>query len=386
MIYLDYMATTPVDPKVAKVMQECLTLSGDFGNPASVTHRFGFLAKERVEAARCQMADLIQADPREVIFTSGATESINLALKGAALHYQRQGKHIVTMATEHKAGLDTCAYLESVGFEVTYLKPTASGLLDLNELEKVLREDTILVSIMHVNNETGIIQDIQAIGELLALRGILFHVDAAQSLGKCRIDLGVLPVSMMSFSSHKIYGPKGCGALYIRRKPRTQLVPQIHGGGHELGLRSGTLPTHQIVGMGEACRLAHVHMDEEVQRVKLLRDRLYQGILTLSGIRLHGDLQNMVCGCLNISVEGIDGESLVHSLYDLALSTGSACNAANPSPSHVLTAMGVSRQEANRSLRISVGRFTSTAEVERAILRMIEQVTRLRALSPLWVQ
>lgn len=385
LIYLDYMSTTPVDPSVGKVMHDCLTIEGDFGNPASNTHRFGFLAKERVSIARKAVADLVGADAKEIIFTSGATEAINLALKGAAMHYQRQGKHIITMQTEHKAGLDVCAWLESMGFEVTYLPPQPSGLLDLELLQSMIRDDTILVSIMHVNNETGVIQDIQAIGEMLKERGVLFHVDAAQSLGKVPINLSELPVSLMSFSAHKIYGPKGCGALYVRRRPRVQLVPQMHGGGHEMGLRSGTLPVHQIAGMGAACAIAQSRFSEDVKRIRALRDRLYQGVMSLEGIRLHGDLNQCVYGCMNISVAGVDGESLIHSLYDLAISQGSACNAANPEPSHVLSAMGVSRQEANRSLRISVGRFTSEADIDRAILRITEQVSRLRAISPLWV-
>lgn len=381
-IYLDYMATTPVDPRVIEAMQSCLGFDGVFGNPASNTHRFGWQALEHVENARAQVAALLNADPREIIFTSGATEAINLALKGAAQFYARQGKHIITMRSEHKAVLDTCAYLSSQGFEVTYLNPEPNGLLNLNALQEAIRPDTIIASIMHVNNETGVIQNIAEIGRLLKEKGVLFHVDAAQSVGKLSLDLQALPVDLMSLSSHKIYGPKGIGALYVRRRPRVQLVPQMHGGGHEMGYRSGTLATHQIVGMGAAYAIAQSQLAEEPQRIAALRDRLWAGIVNLGGLERHGDPMQMVCGCLNFSVEGVDGESLVHALHDLAISQGSACNSANPEPSHVLTSMGVSRAQANRSLRMSVGRFTTVADIDLAIVRINEQVGRLRDLSP----
>lgn len=369
------MATTPVDPRVADVMTQCIKT--DFGNPAS-QHGFGFAARTRVEYARLQVANLIHADAKEIIFTSGATESVNLALKGAALFYQRQGKHIITMSTEHKAVLDTYRYLSSLGFEITYLNPEKNGLLDLKKLENAIRPDTILTSIMHVNNETGVIQDIAAIGKLLRSSGVLFHVDAAQSIGKIPIDLKKLSVDLMSLTSHKIYGPKGVGALYVRRQPRVQLIVQMHGGEHENGLRSGTLPTHQIVGMGEACAIAEKMMSNEIPRIEKLRDQLWKNLSALPGIYLNGDEKNRVCGCLNIFIDDIDAELLLKNLPDIAISTGSACNAVDPEPSHVLIAMGLSRAQANRSFRFSVGRFTTLNDIDIASARVIEEIKRIR--------
>ncbi len=383
-IYLDYMSTTPVDPQVAAKMRDCLEMEGCFGNPASQSHRYGWDAMELVQQARQQVADLINADPREIIWTSGATESDNLAIQGAALFYQRKGKHIITMSTEHKAVLDTCHYLSTQGFEVTYLNPDRQGLLAIEQLEQALRPDTILVSIMHVNNETGVIHDIAKIGECLKGRGIIFHVDAAQSAGKLPIDLQQLSVDLMSFSAHKIYGPKGVGALYVRRQPRVRLVPMIHGGGHEWGMRSGTLPTHQIVGMGEAFAIAKAKLAEDPARISRLRDHLWEGISQLSGITLNGDQQHRSPGCLNITIEGIDNETLLLSLNQLAISTGSACNSANPTPSHVLTAMGLTRQQANSSIRLSVGRFTTLADIDTAIAQMTKQIIHLREQPPTW--
>lgn len=383
-IYLDYMATTPADPRVKEKMLECLDREGNFGNAASRTHQYGWLADDAVEKARVQVAELINADPREIIWTSGATEADNLALKGAALFYQRKGKHIVTCKTEHKAVLDTCHYLESQGFEITYLPPQKSGLLDLNILKENLRDDTILVSVMHVNNEIGVIQDIASIGELTRPRGILLHVDAAQSAGKIPIDLKQLKVDLMSFSGHKIYGPKGIGALYVRREPRVRLQPLIHGGGHEQGLRSGTLPTHQIVGMGEAFHIAKAEMIAESKRIRQLRDKLWAGINKLPEIYLNGDYEVRVPGNLNVSFGYVEGESLLVALKDLAVSTSSACTSASIEPSYVLKALGLEDILAYSSVRFSLGRFTAEAEIDFAIKTILEQVTRLREMSPLW--
>ncbi|WP_423064005.1 IscS subfamily cysteine desulfurase [Candidiatus Paracoxiella cheracis] len=383
-IFLDYMATTPTDPAVVESMIPCLKPNGMFGNPASQSHIYGWDAAQCVKKAREQVAALINADPREIIWTSGATESDNLAIKGAAHFYQRQGKHIIAMSTEHKAVLDTCAYLESQGFEVTYLNPQRNGRLKLEDLEKAIRSDTILVSIMHVNNETGVIQDIDAIGEMTRSHGILLHVDAAQSAGKVLIDLQQLKVDLMSFSGHKLYGPKGVGALYVRRNPRVRLEPLIHGGGHEHGMRSGTLPTHQIVGMGKAFELAKERMALDKKHVESLRKRLWAGISALEGVHLNGDQNHCIPGCLNVSFDGVVGESLMLSLRDIAISGGSACNSANPNPSHVLVAMGISREQANNSLRISMGRFTTTEEIDHTVAHITEQVTRLRNMSPIW--
>ena len=383
-IYLDYASTTPVDPRVAKLMCECLTLDGLFGNPASKSHRFGWQAEEAVDVARGQIAALVNADPREIVFTSGATESDNLAIKGAAHYYSDKGKHVITLSTEHKAVLDSCEQLEHDGFEVTYLDPKADGLVDLDLLANTIREDTVLVSIMHVNNEIGVVQDIQAIGELCRERGVLFHVDAAQSTGRVDIDLEVLPVDLMSFSAHKTYGPKGIGALYVSRKPRVKLQAQIHGGGHEWGMRSGTMATHQIVGMGEAFRIAKEEMDEENLRIKQLRDKLWDGIKDLGDVHINGSIDNRIAGNLNLSFAYVEGETLLMALKDLALSSGSACTSASLEPSYVLKALGLSDELAHSSIRFSVGRFTTEQEIDFAIESIRHSLTRLREVSPLW--
>lgn len=379
-IYLDYAATTPADPRVASKMMQFLTLDGTFGNPASRSHRFGWQSEEAVDVARNQVAELVNADPREIVFTSGATESDNLSIKGAAHAHQARGKHIITSQTEHKAVLDSCQQLEREGFDVTYLKPAANGMISPDMLRDALRDDTILVSIMHVNNEIGVIQDIAAFGELCRERDILFHVDATQSVGKLPIDLSLLPVDLMSFSAHKLYGPKGIGALYVRRKPRVQIAAQIHGGGHERGMRSGTLPVHQIVGMGEAYQIAAQERETEMARLQSLRDRLWQGISTLPGVTLNGDLQHSAATILNLSFADVEGESLIMALKDLALSSGSACTSASLEPSYVLRALGVSEELAHSSLRFSLGRFTTEEEIDYAIALVQKSVTRLRAL------
>lgn len=381
-IYLDYMATTPVAPQIVEKMLSCLGPEAVFGNPASQSHRFGYDARQLVELARQEIAELINADPREIIFTSGATESDNLAIKGSALFYARQGKHIVTMATEHKAVLDSCHYLESQGFEVTYLKPEKNGALDLNKFKQALREDTSLVSIMYVNNETGVIQDIKALSAITRERGVLFHCDAVQAAGKISINMRDLSVDLMSFSAHKIYGPKGIGALYVRRSPPLQLQALQHGGGHERGLRSGTLATHQIVGMGAAFALAKQSMQKDNERIKTLSDYLLQNLQKIKGFHLNGDPAHKIPNCLNIYFDGVDGESLLLSLRDLAISTGSACNSANPDASHVLLAMGLDRKNAYNSLRISLGKFTSQEEIDYAAKYITEQVNKLRELAP----
>lgn len=379
-IYLDYAATTPADPRVASKMMQFLTLDGTFGNPASRSHRFGWQSEEAVDVARNQVAELVNADPREIVFTSGATESDNLAIKGAAHAHQARGKHIITSQTEHKAVLDSCQQLEREGFDVTYLKPAANGIISPEMLRDALRDDTILVSIMHVNNEIGVIQDIAAFGELCRERDILFHVDATQSVGKLPIDLSVLPVDLMSFSAHKLYGPKGIGALYVRRKPRVLIAAQIHGGGHERGMRSGTLPVHQIVGMGEAYRIAAEERETEMARLQRLRDRLWHGISTLPDFTLNGDLQHSAANILNLSFANVEGESLIMALKDLALSSGSACTSASLEPSYVLRALGVGEELAHSSLRFSLGRFTTEEEIDYAIALVQKSVTRLRAL------
>jgi len=383
-IYMDYSATTPVDPRVADKMCSCLTLEGMFGNPASRSHAFGWEAESAVEGARRQVAELVNADPKEIVWTSGATESDNLAIKGAAHFYRKRGKHIVTCKTEHKAVLDTCRALERDGFEVTYLAPEANGLIDLSKLEGTLREDTVLVSIMHVNNEIGVIQDIESIGEMTRERKILFHVDAAQSAGKVPIDLERLKVDLMSFSAHKIYGPKGIGALYVRRKPRVRLEAQMHGGGHERGMRSGTLATHQIVGMGEAFRIAREEMAAENDRVIALRRRLWDGLKDMEQVFLNGDAEQRVAGNLNVSFAFVEGESLIMSLKDLAVSSGSACTSASLEPSYVLRALGREDELAHSSIRFTLGRFSTAEEVDYAIAKIRAQVERLRDLSPLW--
>lgn len=383
-IYMDYAATTPVDPRVAEKMMAYLTPDGMFGNPASRSHPFGWDAEKAVEEARAEVATLINADPKEIVWTSGATESDNLAIKGVAHFYQKKGRHIITCKTEHKAVLDTCRQLEREGFEVTYLDSEPSGLVDLAKLEAALRKDTILVSIMHVNNEVGVIQDIAAIGELTRSRGVLFHVDAAQSAGKVPIDLQQMKVDLMSFSGHKIYGPKGIGALYVRRKPRVRIEAQMHGGGHERGMRSGTLPTHQIVGMGEAFRIARAEMAAENERLRMLRDRLWDGIKDMEEVYLNGDPEHRVAGNLNVSFAFVEGESLMMSLKDIAISSGSACTSASLEPSYVLRALGRKDELAHSSLRLSLGRFTTEEEVDYAVEQIRTAVQKLRELSPLW--
>lgn len=383
-IYLDYSATTPVDPRVAQLMCECLTLEGNFGNPASRSHVFGWKSEEAVENARRQVADLVNADPREIVFTSGATESDNLAIKGIAHFYASKGKHIVTSKIEHKAVLDTARQLEREGFEVTYLEPGEDGIVTPAMVESALRDDTILVSIMHVNNEIGTINDIAAIGEVTRARGILFHVDAAQSTGKVAIDLETMKVDLMSFSAHKTYGPKGIGALYVRRKPRVRLEAQMHGGGHERGMRSGTLATHQIVGMGEAFRLAKEEMAKDQQHVLALRDRFLKQVEGMEELYINGSLTQRVPHNLNLSFNYVEGESLIMALKDLAVSSGSACTSASLEPSYVLRALGRNDELAHSSIRFTFGRFTTEEDVDYAAQKVREAVAKLRELSPLW--
>ncbi|MDC9714452.1 MAG: IscS subfamily cysteine desulfurase [Gammaproteobacteria bacterium] len=382
--YMDYSATTPVDKRVAEIMMKYLTMDGDFGNPASNSHYYGWQADEAVKKARKQVADLIGADPREIVWTSGATESDNLAIKGVAHFYKKKGNHIITLKTEHKAVLDTCRQLEREGFEVSYLDPMSNGLLDLSVLEAAIREDTILVSIMHVNNEIGVIQDIEAIGKLCRQHKVFFHVDGAQSAGKVPIDLSTLPVDLMSFCAHKIYGPKGIGVLYVRRKPRIRIEAQIHGGGHERGMRSGTLATHQIVGMGEAFALAQAEMDEENKRIKNLQERLLAGFIDMEEVQVNGDLEQRIPGNLNISFNYVEGESLMMAINDIAVSSGSACTSASLEPSYVLRALGLSDELAHSSIRFSIGRYTTEADIDKAITLVREKVEKLRDLSPLW--
>lgn len=383
-IYLDYSATTPVDERVAEVMCSYLTREGVFGNPASRSHAFGWEAEAAVEEARKHIADLVGANPKEIVFTSGATESDNLAIKGVAHFYKKKGKHIVTCKTEHKAVLDTCRQLEREGYEVTYLDPEPDGLVDLGKLEAALRDDTTLVSIMHVNNEIGVIQDIAAIGELCRNKKILFHVDAAQSPGKVPINLEELKVDLMSFSAHKVYGPKGIGALYVQRKPRVRLEAQMHGGGHERGMRSGTLATHQIVGMGEAFRIAREEMEAENRRIHELRDRLWNGLKDMEEVYVNGDLDQRIPGNINISFNFVEGESLLMALKDLAISSGSACTSASLEPSYVLRALGRNDELAHSSIRFSIGRFTTEQDVDFTIEHVRGAVEKLRELSPLW--
>lgn len=383
-IYLDYSATTPVDPRVAEKMCACLTPDGAFGNPASRSHAFGWAAERLVDEARANVAALVGADPREIIWTSGATESDNLAIKGAAHFYRKQGQHIVTLKTEHKAVLDTCRQLEREGFEVTYLDVQPNGLVDLGAFEAAIRPDTVLASVMHVNNEIGVIQDIAALGAICRARKVIFHSDAAQSPGKVPIDLSRLPVDLMSFSAHKTYGPKGIGALYVQRKPRVRLEAQMHGGGHERGLRSGTLPTHQIVGMGEAFRLAREEMATENARILALRNRLFDGLKGLEEVYVNGDLEHRIAGNLNISFNFVEGESLMMALKDMAVSSGSACTSASLEPSYVLRALGRPDELAHSSLRFTLGRFTTEEEIDHVLSQVRGQVERLRELSPLW--
>lgn len=383
-IYLDYAATTPVDPRVVEKMMHYLTPEGNFGNPASRSHPFGWQAEKAVEVAREQVATLVNADPKEIVWTSGATESDNLAIKGVAHFYQERGKHIITSQTEHKAVLDACRQLEREGFEVTYLNPEPNGLLDLKQLAEAIQPDTILVSIMHANNEIGVVSDIAAIGEITRAHNVLLHVDAAQSVGKIPIDLQTMKIDLMSFSAHKIYGPKGIGALYVRRKPRVRLEAQMHGGGHERGMRSGTLPTHQIVGMGEAFHIAQAEMQAEGEQMKRLRDRLWEGLKDMEEVYLNGDLERRLPGNLNISFNFVEGESLIMALKDLAVSSGSACTSTSLEPSYVLRALGRNDELAHSSIRFSLGRFTTTEEIDYAIPLIRAKVEKLRALSPLW--
>lgn len=383
-IYLDYAATTPVDPRVAEAMGQCLTMEGNFGNPASRAHIYGWKAEEAVELARRNLADLIGADPREIIWTSGATESNNLAIKGVAQRNREQGRHIVTSRIEHKAVLDVCAHLEQEGFEITYLAPNAEGLIAPEQVAEAIRRDTVLVSLMHVNNEIGVINDVAAVGDICRRNQIIFHVDAAQSTGKIPVDVAAMQVDLLSISAHKIYGPKGMGALYVRRSPQVRLAAQIHGGGHERGLRSGTLATHQVVGLGEAARLARLEMDEDSARVARLRERFWRGVQTLEQVQVNGTLEQRVAGNLNLSFEGVDGEALLMSLRDLAVSTGSACTSASLEPSYVLRALGVPDPLAHSSIRFSFGRFTTEQEVDVAVEKVRAAVKSLRDQSPAW--
>ncbi len=383
-IYFDYSATTPVDPRVAEKMMQYLTPQGHFGNPASRSHKFGWDAEKAIDEARNNVAALINADPKEIVWTSGATESDNLAIKGIAHFYQKKGKHIITSMTEHKAVLDTCRQLEREGFEISYLNPQANGLIDLKELEATIRDDTILVSLMHVNNEIGVITDIATIGEMTRSHKVFFHVDAAQSAGKVPIDLAMMKVDLMSFSAHKIYGPKGIGALYVRRKPRVRIESQMHGGGHERGMRSGTLATHQIAGMGEAFRIAKEEMSIENKRIEKLRNRMLAGLQDIEEMYINGDMKQRIAGNLNISFNLVEGESLMMALKDLAVSSGSACTSASLEPSYVLRAIGRNDELAHSSLRFTLGRFTTEEEIDYAIPLIRSNIERLRDLSPLW--
>jgi len=383
-IYFDYAATTPVDPRVAQKMSECLMAEGNFGNPASRSHKFGWEAEEAVELARQQVADLLHCDPREIVWTSGATESDNLAIKGVAQFYKTRGQHIVTSKIEHKAVLDTCRHLEKEGFEVTYLEPAEDGLITPGQVKSALRDDTTLVSIMHVNNEIGVVNDIAAIGEVCREAKVFFHVDAAQSAGKVPIDLSQMKVDLMSLSAHKMYGPKGVGVLFVSRKPRVRLEAQMHGGGHERGMRSGTLATHQLVGMGEACRIAAAEMQEEGTRILKLRERLWNGLKEMEEVYANGDLDSHVPGIINMSFNFVEGESLIMSLPEIAVSSGSACTSASLEPSYVLRALGMNDELAHSSLRFSIGRFTTEADVDQAINQVRQAVEKLRELSPLW--
>lgn len=383
-IYLDYASTTPVDPAVADQMVEFLTPSGNFGNPASRSHMFGWQAEAAVEDARVDVAGLIGADPREIVWTSGATEANNLAIKGCAHFNTRKGKHIITSKIEHKAVLDTCRQLEREGFEITYLDPDKQGLIQPQAIADALREDTTVVSIMHVNNELGTLNDIAAIGKLCRENKVFFHVDAAQSAGKTAIDVEAMKVDMMSFSAHKIYGPKGIGALYVRRKPRVRIEAQMHGGGHERGMRSGTLPTHQIVGMGAAFKLGAEVLAEESARIEKLRTRLWEGVSDMQEVYLNGSSNQHVPGIINISFAYVEGESLIMALRDLAVSSGSACTSASLEPSYVLRALGLNDEMAHSSIRFSIGRYTSEKDVDDAIAKVRHAVEKLRELSPLW--
>jgi len=383
-IYLDYSATCPVDERVAKKMMQYLTMDGTFGNPASRSHTYGWQAAEAVDDARTYVAQMINAQANEIVFTSGATESDNLAITGVARRHKEKGKHIITSATEHKAVLDTCKSLENEGFDVTYLIPEKSGLIKLENIEAAVRDDTILVSIMHVNNEIGTVQNIDAIGALCHSKGILFHVDCAQSIGKVPLDVRHTPVDLVSISAHKVYGPKGIGALFVSRHPRVDLDPIIHGGGHERGMRSGTLATHQIVGFGEAMRIAKQELSQDIEHMRTMRDRLLKGLSDIEAICINGDLTERVCGNLNISFGYVEGEALLMSLRDLAVSTGSACTSASSESSYVLRAIGVPDELAHSSIRFSVGRYTTAEEIDHAVQAVHAGVARLREMSPLW--
>lgn len=383
-IYLDYLSTTPVDPRVVEAMTQCLSMDGVFGNPASRSHQYGWKAEEAIENARCQVAELINADPREIVWTSGATESDNLAIKGAAHFYRRKGKHIITSKIEHKAVLDTCRQLEREGFEVTYLEPNTDGLTTPEMIADAIREDTSVVSVMHANNEIGVVNDIAGIGEVCRARGVIYHVDAAQSTGKLPLDMEAMKVDLLSISAHKMYGPKGIGALYVRRKPRVRIEAQMHGGGHERGMRSGTLATHQIVGLGEAARIANEEMQAEGERLRALRQRFWDAINDIPEVHINGSRDHRLPGALNVSFAFVEGESLLMSLKDLAISSGSACTSASLEPSYVLRALGLNDELAHSSLRFSFGRFTTEENVDRAATSVRHAVDKLRELSPLW--
>jgi len=383
-IYLDYASTTPADPRVVEKMKDCLSMEGNFGNPASRSHAFGWKAEEATEQARQYVADLVNCDPREIVWTSGATESDNLAIKGSARFNKSKGNHIITSKIEHKAVLDSCRQLETEGFEVTYLDPNNKGIITPNMVSNAITGETILVSLMHLNNEIGVICDIESIGNITREKGIIFHVDAAQSTGKLPIDLTSLNVDLMSFSSHNTYGPKGIGALYAGRKPRVRLKAQIHGGGHERGMRSGTLATHQIVGMGEAFRIAKTDMESDKQRIQSLRDRLWDGLKDMEEVYLNGDEELRAAGFLNVSFNYVEGESLIMALKDIAVSSGSACTSASLEPSYVLRALGLKDELAHSSIRFGIGRFTNEEEVKYTIKLVRDSVEKLRKLSPLW--
>ena len=383
-IYLDYLSTTPVDPRVVAAMTACMSTEGVYGNAASRSHVFGWKAEEAVENARSQVAELINADPREIVWTSGATESDNLAIKGVAHFYHKKGKHIITSKIEHKAVLDTCRQLEREGYEVTYLDPNEQGLTTPEMVQAALREDTILASVMHANNEIGVVNDIAGIGEICRAAGVLFHVDGAQGVGKIPVDMEQMKVDLLSMSAHKMYGPKGVGALYVRRKPRVRLEAQMHGGGHERGMRSGTLATHQLVGFGEAARIAHEEMATESAQLEALRERFWDAISDIPEVYINGDREQRLPGALNVSFAFVEGESLIMSLRDLAISSGSACTSASLEPSYVLRALGLNDEMAHSSLRFSFGRFTTEAEVDHAVQCVRHAVEKLRELSPLW--
>ena len=383
-IYLDYSATTPVDERVAKAMADCLTKEGTFGNPASRSHPYGWDSEKLIDQARINVANLLGADKREIIWTSGATESDNLAIKGAAYFYKEKGNHLITLSTEHKAVLDTMRFLEAEGFEVTYLDPKENGLVDIDELKKAIKPTTILISIMHVNNEIGVIQDLESIGKLCKENKIVFHVDAAQSPGKVEIDVNKFNIDLCALSAHKAYGPKGIGALYVRRKPRIRLQPQMHGGGHERGFRSGTLPTHQIVGMGEAFKYAKTEMVKDNKKIKKLRDMLWDGLKDMEEIYLNGDLNQRIPGNLNISFNFVEGESLIMAIKDIAVSSGSACTSASLEPSYVLRALGREDELAHSYIRMTIGKYTTEEEILHTIDLLKNAVSKLRALSPLW--